>query len=298
MSSSLSRQSKYIFYEIAQTLSLKDTLKLGGVCKKIQNVVHFKNAKGLYPLLIKEDINDFADRLESLFGCSILLNICLKEYPQPKTVKILIKAGADVNMFDIHYHYNPLIRASERGHLKMVEILLKNGADVNVVDCDGNSALYEASCRGHPEIVKLLLEFGARIDQQCIYGNNHTALMSASEGPTSNALDVVKLLLEKGANTEIRAKGGETALHLACGCGNTDIIKELLKFNAKINSQSGGWTPLMKACYFGSPNPVELLLENGADPKIKNFGNDDSLAIDFVQGKYKEKIIEIFGKYE
>jgi ankyrin repeat protein len=82
-------------------------------------------------------------------------------------------------------------------------------------DNGGFTALMIASQFGHIEVVKLLLERGAKLDLQVPSGP--TALIIASaQGNT----DVVKLLLESGANKELKTLEGKKALDYA---KNTDI---------------------------------------------------------------------------
>ena len=70
----------------------------------------------------------------------------------------------------------------------------------------------------HVDIVKLLLEKGANIEQ---HNNKGTPLLIACE---MNHVDIVKLLLEKGANKYYMDVWGQTALDIATDHDNTKII--------------------------------------------------------------------------
>ena len=75
---------------------------------------------------------------------SLLLN------PHPE---LLIRAGANVNAADNregseHRGKTPVICASEHGHLEVVRLLIKAGADVQAVDYDGDTSMMAASQGG------------------------------------------------------------------------------------------------------------------------------------------------------
>lgn len=53
-------------------------------------------------------------------------------------------------------------------------------------------------------------------------------------------MEIVKYLLEKGANPDQKALCGATAMHFAAECGNLDIVKELLKHGAKMTRNEHG----------------------------------------------------------
>ena len=72
-----------------------------------------------------------------------------------------------------------------------------------------------ASMNGNLEVVKVLLDRGAHVNQQDAAGQ--TALMHASQG---NYPQVAGLLLSRGAKTEIKDQFGRTALTIATIYGN------------------------------------------------------------------------------
>ena len=93
-----------------------------------------------------------------------------------------------------------LIQASEKGNFADVQAMLTDGADINATEVRedngvyvrGLTALMMASANGHTEIVKLLLDKGADVNVKNTYGI--TALFMASvHGHT----EIVKLLLDK-----------------------------------------------------------------------------------------------------
>ena len=94
-----------------------------------------------------------------------------------------------------------LIRASQ-GNTERVKLLLSNGADVNTTDVLSNTALFYAiDCDKieEYEIIKLLLEQGANINAQAT--NGFTPLIKATKKGDFRA---VKMLLNANADRDIR----------------------------------------------------------------------------------------------
>ena len=93
-----------------------------------------------------------------------------------------------------------------------------------------NGALFEASVRGHAEIVRLLLDHSA--DPSAASGfARYSPLMGAAYSETLNT-EIVRMLLQRGANVEWKAANGETALSLARKRGHTEIVDLLMQAGA------------------------------------------------------------------
>ena len=85
---------------------------------------------------------------------------------------------------------------------------------------------------------------------------------------------IVKLLLENGAEIDIKNKYKNTALYVAVREGHEGIVKRLLDKEANPNIQDQQRnTALHKAAQGGHTDIVELLLENWANPNIQNLLN-------------------------
>ena len=99
-------------------------------------------------------------------------------------VEELIKSRADVNMKDI-VGRTALINAAEYGRIDCVRLLLKAGSDVNVcTEMNSNythdhTALSKAACKGEAEIFDMLLEAGADVNMKNSLGR--TALSYAAK---------------------------------------------------------------------------------------------------------------------
>jgi ankyrin repeat protein len=130
----------------------------------------------------------------------------------------------------------------------MLRMLIKRGANINV----GGFPTALSSAVGQTEsteCAKILLDAGADVNLRNIFGE--TPLMYAAR---FMKLDNVDLLIKRGANIEARDLDGRTALsHVEHGNITYDIrrkvIQALLKNGANIESRSKtGMTPLMYAC--------------------------------------------------
>eukprot|EP00659_Diplonema_papillatum_P016075 gene16075-24615_t len=77
------------------------------------------------------------------------------------------------------------------------------------------------------------------------------------------------VLLQAGADPEIRDENECTALYLAAGAGRVGVVKELLKRKPSLECRdNGGVTPLLGACFQGQVDVVSLLSWAGADVNV------------------------------
>ncbi len=123
-----------------------------------------------------------------------------------------------------------LMYAAFNGQTEIVKMLIKAGADVNAQDKTGTSALmFAASAPGGAKTIQILLDAGAKIN--AIDSNEHfTALMwAAAEGQAEN----VKLLLKHKADATLKDVDGDTAESFAAKAGHAKVVKILQEAAAK-----------------------------------------------------------------
>lgn len=111
-------------------------------------------------------------------------------------------------------------------------------------------------------------------------------------------LDLVKSLIEKGADIEAKNNDGRTALMWACENGIIEIVSFLVEKGANLNTKdSQGLTAVCNAAGNGHFAVVKLLVENGANIRIKT--NDTVLAVAEAQkGGYEQIALYLEEKLE
>ena len=195
-------------------------------------VIYKKDIKGVKDILAKGvDINI----REKTMGSTPLIVACSLEGTEA-IIELLISKGADVNIIGTYDGRTALMWAAENSK-KAVELLLKNGAKVNVKGVDGMTAFIQSifgilSGSVTTEVCDLLLEKGEDVNAQLTGpdATGWTALMFAS---SNGKLDLVKYLISKKADVNLKAKDGATALSLAVKDKNDAIIKVLKTAGAK-----------------------------------------------------------------
>lgn len=137
-------------------------------------------------------------------------------------IHAIIARGENVNTRTNQGH-TPLHLAVEAGNAEVVECLLGHGADVHLGGGAGQESPLHAACRrgntrGGEKCARMLLKSGA--NPNCPMKDGKTPLHIVATGSNmggggGGALRVLRLLLENGADVEMKDDSGETALHAA-----------------------------------------------------------------------------------
>ncbi|HEX5228521.1 MAG TPA: ankyrin repeat domain-containing protein [Bryobacteraceae bacterium] len=240
--------------------------------------------------------------------------------------KLLLDAHADVNQTS-HYGWTPLLTAVQNRHYKFAAYLLDHGANPNIANNGGWSPLYIATDNrnieggdypvrdpdmDHLDIIKLLLAHGANVNaricgvesrpqackgdstetrtiftMQWLYEDGATPFLRAAQ---SGDVELMKLLLQHGADPKITTANGDTALMVASGIGwvegvtyewseaqNLEAVKLCLDLGLDPNAVDGdGRTALHGAAHKGRNDVVNLLVARGAKLDAKDNGSRDT----------------------
>ena len=185
-------------------------------------------------------------------------------------IKLLANCGADINLSD-DYGLSPYLWAIIAGQPKTTSLLLSLGVNVYDTSANEKSALWWAANRGHSSIVRLLLSEGEApgLDPGAVLVNPTHTSRSVPLGAAASCgdLNTVLLLLEFGADLNLRDHEGWSAIHWAVEQGHLGILHVLLDHGADINAISSyGTSPLHCAANGGHTRIVSELLRQGADP--------------------------------
>lgn len=191
----------------------------------------------------------------------------------------LIESGADPNSPD-SLGRPPLFYAVKARAKAVVESLLLKKANVRARDNRGYTVLMTESSFA---IVQLLLKAGAEPTQTAFDGNTPLLVFAGRD------VDIVKLLIARGAPVNAQDQFGYSALMVAASSGQTEIVKVLIDAGAEINQKNrGGETALLLAVHCGQWEAhgdveghiatIKLLLRARADVNAKAADGTSTLA--------------------
>ncbi len=214
----------------------------------------------------------------------------------PEMLAALLEAGADVNAVSNVVEWErqrtaeprakwlppggmtPLLFAAREGCVECIGVLFDGGADLNMTTPDGISPTVSALINGHFDVAAALVEAGT--DPALVDYTGRSALYAAADFntmPNSNrpapevieyahtALDVMRMLLERGADPNIRLER-QAPYRAKLDRGNDTVL-------------GTGTTPLMRAAKAGDIPAMRLLLEFGADPTFATNRGVDALML-------------------
>jgi len=229
--------------------------------------------------------------------------------------RVLLEGGADVNQ-TTRYGWSPLLAATQNQNYRVAKFLIERGANVNLANKGGWTPLYLATDNRNIEggdyptreadldsldYIAFLLDKGANVNaritestetrtvftNQWLNEEGATAFLRAAQ---SGDLELLKLLVSRGADPKINTKLGVTPLAVAAGIGwvegvtkerstaeTVESIKYLLSLGIDPNFQADtGRVALHGAAHKGATEAVRVLVAAGAKLDVRDFGNTDN----------------------
>lgn len=199
--------------------------------------------------------------------------------------KVTAPRGSDWGTSD-----EAFLEICEVGYFPDIMTAIENGANINAKNTQEETLLMKMMNVESPfEQVKYIIDKGADVNTgtDSIGGN---ALMRAVsrheinfENSTKPDIKIIKLLIDSGADVNIKDSGGDTPLIYAAYDSDPEIIKFLLAQGADINVQDDeGITALMKAIQYNlSVEVTRVLIDAGADIELRD--KNGKCAFDYLE---------------
>ncbi len=183
--------------------------------------------------------------------------------------------------------YDDFFQAIKRDDPRTITELLRRGFDANALDPAGRHGLFVAVKEGSLGAAEALIAW-PKTKVEWRSPKDESPLMIAS---MKGQVEIVRKLIARDADVN---KTGWTPLHYAATGGQLEVIQILLDESAYIDAESPNKsTPLMMAAKYGSLAAVKLLLESGADPRLRNqLGLS---AVDFAQQANRRDAAELIA---
>ncbi|KAJ6072623.1 hypothetical protein N7467_010708 [Penicillium canescens] len=165
--------------------------------------------------------------------------------------------------------------AAQGGLTRVIGEYIRQNLEIDAPDSRGKTPLAYAATGGHLETCRILLQSNRTNPNRESLDGETPVLLAAYSRNT----EVLKVLIDHGANPDSGDDCSENALSVAAWNGDIEMMRVLLDNGADINhqsepSESEDGTPLLNACCSGNLNAVLFLLERGGDPNLQNqFGS-------------------------
>ncbi|KAM3078521.1 hypothetical protein ACMFMG_006393 [Clarireedia jacksonii] len=209
---------------------------------------------------------DCRSRFHETHGTRATLVHLAVEHNIDRWLKYYLTSGGDVNLNG--GRLGTLLTTSiVMGHIDMVKFLLDHGADCKISEGRFGTALSAAAWQGNLAIVKTLINQGSDIND--INGDLGSPLHAAACSKNAS-VELIHMLLQAGADIQMKEGRHGTALQAAAYEGKADIVRTLIKCGADINAVCGeNGTAIAAAASRGHGDVVQILLKHGADPTIE-----------------------------
>jgi ankyrin repeat protein len=233
--------------------------------------------------------------------------------------RVLLDGGANVNQTGAD-NTSPLLIAVVNGHYDLASMLLERGAEPSIADANGRAPLFavidlrnaqwsqapapELPQERHLAMIEQLLDAGADLETKITGKVKHRGSFDMRWTDLSGGtpflraawngdIEVMRLLLERGADANAVTDKNETALLLLAGSGwplgqgylrsdeeitaALDLLVEDLGMDVNA-ATTEGVTPVIGAIFKGTNDVLQYLVERGARLDVKDAKGRDVIA--------------------
>ena len=187
-----------------------------------------------------------------------------------KVAELLHRNDADVDVRDSSED-TPLRQACLAGVMDIMQWLVNHGADVNAPNSTPWTPFQTVVGRGHSQEFRMLIEHNADIHIRSYRENTTLHLAACPFSGFRVNIDIMRVLLDHGANPNARSDDNSTPLHHSSWHafrnhgGTVEGTRLLLKHGAIIDAEDNeGRTPLQLASEHGRDDIARCLKEHGA----------------------------------
>ena len=242
----------------------------------LQNAVHEGNSD-----VVKLLIDAGANVNRMLKGGYSLLQVAVKE-DKADMVQLLVEAGADLNRKSKNGK-TLLQNAVKEGNADAVKMLVEAGADLNHKDKDGKTLLRHAVKANRIDLARLLIDAGADVN----------VVPSPPSNDSSYSTPGITINTGHGSYRHRMSfhndgEAGKPLLHYAASRGQADMVKLLLEAGAEVHKKdTDKLLLLVNVAKMGRPDVLKLLVETGAGlnskskidqaPRAYSYANDNEL---------------------
>ncbi len=290
------KKLKKIYYKHIGTNILNDFSNLYELIDEDPQQKIDKYKTKLVNQIAKADVN-----YQSKKGLTALMEAV--PFGDSELIKLLLDNGADPNLKDKD-GMTALMLAVALGQVEAAELLIQYGAKVNIshskIDDDSEN---NSKCRMYPLGYAILSD--ATVISEAIKEFEDIAENTEHEEDfhlnlpdevtfTQRQAQLVKLLLQNGANPHVKFYNEISPLHACAYKGNYEAMEHLLDYEANPNpSAKISKPPLMYAAKYGHLDCVRLLLKAGASPITKYLKKGNKTALDYARDKGHKDIISL-----
>ncbi|KAM6968098.1 uncharacterized protein bcl3 [Aplochiton taeniatus] len=198
-----------------------------------------------------------------------------------RLIDLLVLAKKDLDIYN-NLRQTPLHLAVITDQASLVGALLSAAADPAALDRNGQTAVHLCCEHDQRNCLSVVLSHPpSSSSSPCLEIRNYEGLTPLHLAVQGGRKCLVRMLLDAGADINaMDVKSGQRPLTHAVESNNTEMVHFLIENGCNVNGQSySGNTALHSACGRGQVDTVRLLLRNGADSSIKNYHNDTPIMV-------------------